>query len=89
MTTTPSADSIRRALAVVMFVGVANSDATREQRHRLRDEALPPLKDPALTPAQAYEKTVRRTAAIMGPAWRPNGEWEDWLLAMVAEGAGS
>lgn len=89
MTTTPSADSIRRALAVVMFVGAANADATREQRNQLRDQALPPLKDSSLTPSQAYEKTVRRTAAIMGPAWRPNGEWEDWLLALLDEAATS
>lgn len=84
-----SAAAIRRSLAVVMFVGAANADATREQRSRLRDEALPPLKDEALTPGQAYEKTIRITAAIMGPDWRPNGEWEDWILALIGEGAPS
>lgn len=89
MTTTPSADSIRRALAVVMFVGAANADATIEQRTRLRNEALPPLKDDALTPGEAYQKTVTTTAAIMGPTWRPKGEREDWLLALLDEAAAS
>lgn len=89
MTTTPSADSIRRALTVVMFVGAANADATIEQRARLRDEALPPLKDDALTPGEAYRKTVTTAAAIMGPAWRPKGEWETWLLALLDEAAAS
>jgi hypothetical protein len=87
--TTPSAGAIKRALVVVMFVGAANQDATQEQRARLRDEALPPLKDEALTPGQAYEKTVRTTAAIMGPDWRPTGVWDEWITALLDEAATS
>lgn len=87
--TTPTAGAISRALLVVMFIGAANQDATPEQRARLRGEALPPLKDETLTAAQAYEKTVRTAAAIMGPDWRPRGEWDEWITALLREAATS
>ncbi|MCB9377040.1 MAG: hypothetical protein H6515_14390 [Microthrixaceae bacterium] len=89
MTTVPSGESIKLALVVVMFIGAANQDATREQRNRLRDEAIPPLRDPSLTPGQAWEKAVRTAAAIMGPAWSPSGEWDEWITALIGEGASS
>lgn len=83
-----NADAIRRAMIVVLFVGAATSDASPEQRERLKAEALPPLYDKALKPGNAYKACVLATAAVMGPDWRPRGEWDEWIVALL-DGAGS
>jgi len=80
-------EAMRRAMIVIAFVGAAAADATPAQRSLLRDDALPPLRDPELSAAQAYEKTLRTTGRIMGKDWRPAGEWEDWLLSLLGDPA--
>lgn len=76
---------MKAALMVIAVVGAANSEATEEQRDRLREEALPPLSDKSLPASEAYAAVVRKTGEIMGPGWRPKGEWDDWLVALLSE----
>lgn len=81
-----SSQAVGAAMAVVMFVGAANDDAGPEQRARLR-EAIKPLEDESLTASQAYETVMRQTVEIMGPDWRPSGEWDEWITALLADGS--
>lgn len=74
--------AVGRALVVVMFVGAANADATPEQREQLK-EAITPLRDQDLTASEAYKAVVYGVADVMGPHWRPRGEWEEWITALL------
>lgn len=76
---------MRAALLVLAFIGSATSEATPEQRDRLRHETLPPLYDETLPASEAYEKAIRTTAEIMGTDWRPKGEWDSWITALLEE----
>lgn len=80
-----SVDPIRRAMVVLMFVGAANADATPEQRARLRDEVLPPLRDESIPARDAYVRAARVVVDVMGPEWRPAGEWDEWITALLGE----
>jgi hypothetical protein len=77
-------DAFGAALTVVMFVGAANSDATPEQRTQLKD-AIAPLSDKSIPASDAYAQVIRRTADVMGPEWRPSGEWAEWITALLEE----
>jgi hypothetical protein len=81
----PEIVGIGSALVLVMFVAAANDDATDEQRARLK-KCLAPLKDEALTASESYVAVIRGTARIMGPTWRPQGEWADWIDRLLEEG---
>lgn len=70
------------ALTVVMFVGAANADASPDQRALLKD-AIKPLRDDSLTPSEAYVAVVLGTAEVMGPDWRPTGQWDEWITALL------
>lgn len=72
-------------LLVVLFIGAANADATLAQRRRLKDEVLPILGDRATPPRQAMVDAVRHTAVVMGPNWRPTGEWDTWITSILEE----
>lgn len=74
--------SIAPALLVVMFVGAANADATPEQRERLRT-TVSFLRDRSLTASEAYVKAVKHTAEVMGPDWRPKGEWDETITNIL------
>lgn len=74
--------ALSKALLVVMFVGAANADATPAQREQLKD-AIDPLRDQTLTASEAYKAVVYGTADVMGPTWRPRGEWEAWITALL------
>lgn len=75
-------DAMGAALTVVMFVGAANADATPAQREQLKT-AIEPFKDKDLTASEAYAAVIRGTADIMGPAWRPRGEWDAWITRLL------
>lgn len=77
---------LKSPMLVVMFIGAANADATPQQRLRLKAEALPPLRDETLTAAEAYVRAVKTTAEIMGSDWRPTGEWDETITAILGWG---
>lgn len=83
MVNVPSEESIRRALLVIAWVAAANSTATPEQRVRLK-ETVEVLRDDSYSAGQAYEMVIRGTAAIMGPDWMPEGEWDTWIKSLLA-----
>lgn len=74
--------TMQTAFLVVLFIGAANKDATLEQRGRLRDEALPILKDTP-DPREAMAGAVLKTSEIMGPEWRPEGEWDEAITNVL------
>lgn len=69
-------DSLGASMALVLFVGSARAEATEAQRFRILTEALPPLKDDALTMSEAYRTCMEKVVEIMGPSWAPNPEWQ-------------
>lgn len=77
--------SVASGLLVTLFIGAANADASADQCGRLRDEVLPILRDPDTPPRQAMVDAVRHAAVVMGPDWRPTGEWDGWVTAILDE----
>jgi hypothetical protein len=74
--------SIQTGFLVVLFIGAANKDATPEQRARLKTEALPILRDTP-DPKEAMASAVLKTAEVMGPEWRPAGEWDEAITNVL------
>lgn len=62
-------------LALVMFIGAARADADPTQRDRLKAEIPPLLEEYGGSP----ETVLRQVVEIMGPQWRPTGEWATWI----------
>lgn len=58
-------------LTVLMVFGAARADATPEQLERLRNEALPAMRDHSVS----YRDVVGLVFSIMGPRWAPDDEW--------------
>lgn len=88
MTTPPiSTGAIARAMVLLTWVGAANHDATPEQRAQLR-EVIRVLRDDSVPTAKAYEQVIRETAAVMGPDWRPTGEWAAQIESLMRDTAG-
>lgn len=81
--TQPNQEAVRRGLLVTMFIGAAVSDATPEQRVDLQDQVLPILKDESLPAGDAMANAVKATATVMGPDWRPTGEWDAYILKLL------
>lgn len=75
------------ALSVTLFVADAARNATPEQRARLKSEALPPLKDKALTASEAYRVVLAKTVEIMGPDWDLDPETKAWIYSLLDGGA--
>jgi hypothetical protein len=78
------AGEIGRALTMVAFIGCALKDGDAGQRARLRDEALPMLRDTS----NPMQWVVERVFDIMGPEWNPvaTGDgWGEWLEKLLAE----
>ena len=75
------------ALSVTLFVANAARNATPEQRARLKSEALPPLKDKALTASEAYRVVLAKTVEIMGPDWDLDPETKAWIDSLLDGGA--
>jgi hypothetical protein len=69
-------------MLVVLFIGAANKDATPEQRERLKEEALPVLRDTP-DPREAMAAACLKTADIMGSDWRPAGEWDEAITNVL------
>lgn len=82
--TVPSEDSILRVLLVISWVGAANSAASPAQRKRLK-RTIEVLRDDSYTAGEAYKKVILDTAEIMGRDWRPEGEWDSWITALLKE----
>jgi hypothetical protein len=74
--------SFQTGFLVVLFVGAANKDATPEQRTRIKEEALPILRDTP-DPRDAMATTVLKIAEIMGEEWRPEGEWDEAITNVL------
>jgi hypothetical protein len=64
-------------LALVMFIGAARADADPTQRDRLKAE-IPPLLEEYVHEGSP-ETVLRQVVEIMGPQWRPTGEWATWI----------
>lgn len=64
-------------LALVMFIGAARADADPTQRDRLKAE-IPPLLE-EYGDGGSPETVLRQVVEIMGPQWRPTGEWATWI----------
>ena len=63
--------------SLVMFIGAARADADPTQRDRLKAE-IPPLLEEYVH-GGSPETVLRRVVEIMGPQWRPTGEWATWI----------
>lgn len=80
---TVDADEIGRALTLLAFFTCAIADGDREQRQRIKDEALPMMRDHS----NPMSWVVERVFDIMGEGWNPtkveggHGEWLNKLLA--------
>jgi hypothetical protein len=60
--------SIQTGFLVVLFIGAANKDAI------LRDTP---------DPKEAMASAVLKTAEVMGPEWRPAGEWDEAITNVL------
>lgn len=76
-------EAVRRALLAVMFIGAASNDATPAQRLALQEEVLPVLQNPHFNAGDAMAQAILDTQSVMGAPWKPTGEWDDWILALL------
>lgn len=65
-------------LRMLLYVGAARADGTPGQVSELRARVLPALEDGASD--QEVRKLVRD---VMGPRWRPSGEWAAQIQALT------
>lgn len=69
-------------LALVMLIGSALADAGPEQRVRLREEVTVLLQQ--FREDGRMKPLIDKVIEIMGPDWRPTGEWDLFLKNLLA-----
>ena len=81
-----SAQDQQRALAGYMaltqFIGDAVSQATPEQRARIRDETLPLLRDYDVPVSEVTGSVLE----IMGLGWTLRSSTRDWISSLIKSG---
>lgn len=73
-------------LAFSLYIGAANAEATPAQRTLLRT-ALPPLIQELRVSREAALPILQAVTRIMGPGWRPTGDWAHQIDLLVPPGA--
>ena len=73
-------EAITLAEALAQPVERRQADADPAQRDRLKAE-IPPLLEEYVH-GGSPETVLRRVVEIMGPQWRPTGEWATWIDKM-------
>lgn len=73
--------SFTSSLALTLYVGAANHDATPEQRQRLRETVMPEMRQ--VYAPTGDESTVRAAVLeVMGADWAPSGDWKRQIDAL-------